>query len=75
MRNTQMKDENHYRVVRYYHHFGHGILADVLGENLRYPEAQRILERNEPIVEDEHVVIEDQNKQGAEAEVLISKKA
>lgn len=74
MANFQTGNEGHFRVVRYYHHFGHGILADVLGENLNFDEARQILEENEPIIEDEHVVVEDQNKQGAEAEVLVSRR-
>lgn len=62
--------ENHYSVVRYYSQFGHGIVRDVLGENLTLEEAKKLQELHKGLIADEDIVIEDQNKIGLEAEVI-----
>lgn len=64
------QNESHFRVVRYYPDFGNGTRIDVLGENLSLEEAHRLQDKNKPVVSHEDVVIEDQNKEGVEAEVL-----
>lgn len=74
MDNTQFQDGHHFRVIRYYQHFGHGIMMDILGENLTREQAQDLYEKNEPMVTHEDLVIEDQNKVGVEAEVLSCRK-
>lgn len=62
--------ENHFSVVRYYSQFGHGIVRDVLGENLTLDEAKALQEKHKGLIADEDIVIEDQNKIGLEAEVI-----
>lgn len=61
--------EKHYRVVRYYPHFGHGLIAEVLGQNLSFDQARKIFDDNKPHFENEDIVIEDQAKVGLEAEI------
>lgn len=60
----------HYRVVRFYSHFGHGLMKDVIGANLSLEEAEELLNQNLDKVAGEDIVIQDQNKIGLEAEVL-----
>ncbi len=66
--------ESHYRVVRYHPHFGHGIFAEILGENLSLDDAKKLHEANKPVITKEDLVIEDQNKVGVDAEVLSYRK-
>jgi len=61
--------EKHYSVVRYYSQFAHGIVRDVLGENLTLEEAKKLQEQHKGLIAEEDIVIEDQNKIGLEAEV------
>jgi len=63
--------DNHYSVVRYYSQFAHGIVRDVLGENLTLEEARELQRKHKGLIADEDVVIEDQNKQGLESEVVV----
>jgi hypothetical protein len=71
MRESYLQDDRHYRVVRYHPHFSHGVMEDVLGDNLTLAEAEDLAERNPPILTDEEVIILDLTKQGLEAELVM----
>ena len=60
--------ERHYTVIRYYPHPGHGLMKEVLAENLTLSEAEKLAEENRPVISEEDVVIQDQFKSGLEAE-------
>lgn len=66
----QIEQENHFRVVRYTPHAGHGLIRQVLGEEMAFDEAERLAEANAPVVDDETIVIQDENKTGLDAEIL-----
>jgi hypothetical protein len=63
--------DQHYRVVRYYPHPGHGLMTEVLAEHISIDEAKLVCEQNAPDVSDEQVVIQDELKVGIEAEVEV----
>jgi hypothetical protein len=65
---TEMTDR-HYRVLRFTPSAGHGVLRDVLAENLSLDEAREVAKQNAPVVHDEEVVIEDQLRIGLDAQV------
>lgn len=62
--------ERHYRVIRYYSDFGHGIMKDVIAEDLTLDEAERLANENRGEVSGEDVVIQDQLRSGLESEVI-----
>ena len=61
--------DRHYSVIRYYPHFSHGIIKEVLAEKLTLEEAEAFAERNAPQVAQEEVVVHDDLLTGLEAEV------
>lgn len=71
---NQTPREKHYRVVRYYPHFGHGQIAEVIGQDLSFDQARKLFDNNKPHFENEDVVIEDQTKVGFDAEVESARK-
>lgn len=61
--------DRHYRVIRFQPHPGHGMIEDILGENLTLSEAEALADRNYPVVHGEEVVVQDQDKIGLEADI------
>jgi len=70
--NTVMPGQRQFRVVRFYPHYGHGLVEDVLGDDLTLEEAEELVRRNPPVVSDEAVVIQDKTKSGLDAELRVT---
>lgn len=63
--------ENHYRVVRFYPHGGHGTIEETLASDLTLEEAQRLADTEAPVTSDEQIMIQDQAQEGLAAIVRL----
>jgi hypothetical protein len=73
VRESYINNDRHFRVVRYHPHFSHGLMEDVLGDNLTLQEAEEIAAMNPPVLSDEEVIILDLTKHGLEAELTLDR--
>lgn len=65
----QTEQRGHFRVVRYFSDFSVGTIEQVIASDLTLSEAEAILEKERGRVPGEDIVVLDQEKTGAEAEV------
>jgi hypothetical protein len=69
---TVIPGQRQFRVVRFYPHYGHGLMEDVIGDDLTLEEAEELVRRNPPVATDEAVVIQDKTKSGLDAELRVT---
>lgn len=71
--NPSRDPTQHYRVVRYYPHPGHGVISEILDENLSFEAAQECVRTHPPVSHEEEIMIVDQDRQGLEGMVSVTR--
>lgn len=64
---------HHYKVVRYYPHPGHGVIAETLDDDLTMEAAEECVRAHPPTSHEEEIMIVDQDRQGLEAIVSVTR--
>ncbi len=72
MNHESHSPDRHYRVIRYYPHPGHGVITEILDENLSLADAEECVRTHPPISHEEEIMIVDQNLQGLDSMVSMT---